>query len=151
MDPADFDLYRALMSADELPDVTLADLLHRPAWQESAACRGMGVEVFFPTRGDDMSTAKAVCAACQVQDECLAYAVDLTPVPHGVWAGFGHRRRLTMRPPRPVVTTCSHCGDDGAGADSGLCTPCRHYRWKYDRLPGPDALAIRAQRRARAS
>jgi Transcription factor WhiB len=42
---------------------------------DDAACAGVGVDVFFPERGDSYVEAKAVCAACPVREPCRA-AVD---------------------------------------------------------------------------
>ncbi len=49
-----------------------------------------------------MRRAKAVCAGCPVQAECLAFAVETRQV-HGVWGGLGEeelaRLRRSLRPP----------------------------------------------------
>lgn len=158
MEPADFDLYRALMSPDELPDFSLEELLHRPEWHERAACRGMGADMFFPARGEKVDGPKAVCTGCPVRAECLDFALGEDSSLAGVWAGTSARQRRTMvrvrrsrqiyGAPGPRATfVCEHCRDDAGGSRTGLCKQCRHYRWRYGRLPGPDALATRAERR----
>jgi WhiB family transcriptional regulator, redox-sensing transcriptional regulator len=60
-------------------------------WWPKAACQSADPELFFPvsTAGpslDDVSRAKAVCARCEVQQECLAYALATRQV-HGMWGG----------------------------------------------------------------
>lgn len=46
------------------------------AWLDEAVCRGEKLSKFFgeELRRTKGSTAKAVCAKCPVQAECLAYA-----------------------------------------------------------------------------
>jgi len=82
------------------PDV-VESWLARPAWQAEAACRGMGTELFFPTRGEPTRAAKAVCAGCPVSAECLDYALsahgDVRSERHGIWAGTSERERRQVR------------------------------------------------------
>ena len=74
----------------------LGDLLNRPEWHARAACRGMGVDAFFPERGQSTEAAKALCAACEVRAECLEAALgDVTT--QGVWAGTSERGRRELR------------------------------------------------------
>jgi len=62
-------------------------------WQDSAACRQMGLELFFgpdgerqPERDRREEIAKDVCAACPVISDCRGWAVG--PVPGGTGAGL---------------------------------------------------------------
>jgi WhiB family redox-sensing transcriptional regulator len=72
------------------------------AWMEDAACARMAVSIFFAAgprgRGfdDPDAEAKAVCADCSVQQECLSYALD-RPETDGVWGGYGAGERDAMR------------------------------------------------------
>ena len=65
-------------------------------WTVHGACRGVDTDLFFPTRGNDASQAKAVCATCPVVDECLDYALR-THQTVGVWGGCSERERRVMR------------------------------------------------------
>lgn len=65
----------------------------RPAWMADAACREHPEVNFFPTAGEDVEPAKAVCAGCLVNGECKAYA-RAERIPAGVWAGEGGRARM---------------------------------------------------------
>lgn len=69
-------------------------------WHEQAACATYSAEVFFPPNDVPGSTraAKAICASCPVQDECLTFALE-TGQSDGVWGGMdaGERRRLRRR------------------------------------------------------
>jgi hypothetical protein len=66
------------------------------AWRARAACRAAcetGVAVqddWFPERGDvdSIARARAICARCPVQAECLAYGCEHSP-------GIGITRSLT--------------------------------------------------------
>ena len=51
-------------SPDDVGDLLgpLADLTGRPVWHQFAACRGMGTELFFPSRGEATDDAKAIRA-----------------------------------------------------------------------------------------
>ena len=67
-----------------------------PEWMDKAACRGESSSVFFPTSGIVSKRAKAVCSSCEVQVECLAYAIA-TPDLVGTWAGTSQRGRRALR------------------------------------------------------
>ena len=62
-----------------------------PEWQERALCRGVGSELFFPTKGGSTAPAKRLCEACPVQSECADYAEQTGS--GGVWAGKGRTPR----------------------------------------------------------
>ncbi|MDQ3106638.1 MAG: WhiB family transcriptional regulator, partial [Actinomycetota bacterium] len=63
-----------------------------PEWTNSASCKGMDPEVFFPSDGAGVQRAMAVCATCVVQPECLAYALA-NRIDHGVFGGHSERSR----------------------------------------------------------
>lgn len=106
------------------------ELVERPEWFELAACRGMNPELFFPARGESVAQTKAVCRECDVQAECLAYAMN-TGEHHGMWGGFSERERRRLRAgqsarqERPI----EHGTEGGARAHyrrrEPLCEPCR--------------------------
>lgn len=71
-------------------------------WLPQAACLDGDPELFFPIAAPgtgpytaQVASAKAVCASCPVQAECLAYA--LTHLPHGVAGGLDELERATVR------------------------------------------------------
>ena len=84
----------AMRSLEPLPD--LSSLLQRPVWHRRAACRGRGVEDFFPPDGSSRLRASVLCVRCPVAKECLEYALD-HPSLKGVWAGTSERGRHRMR------------------------------------------------------
>lgn len=77
-------------------DLSLDDLVARPAWHRRAACRGRGTTAFFPSPGDSLNAARAVCASCEVQPECLAAAVADAGL-QGFWGGTSERERRLIR------------------------------------------------------
>ena len=58
------------------------------AWRDEAPCRGAPLRWFFPERGEPTHEAKALCAECDVIEECPAAALEPSDwVVHGIWAG----------------------------------------------------------------
>jgi len=70
-------------------------------WREAAACQGEDVNLFFPEPGPtakrDAKKAKAICAGCPVQAECLENALTY-PERWGIWGRLSERQRYNMRP-----------------------------------------------------
>jgi WhiB family redox-sensing transcriptional regulator len=93
VDEAEAVLTLLMTAGAELP--TFASMFQRPAWQAEAACRGMGTALFFRDRGESTDEAKAVCARCPVQIECLSYSLDGDD--RGIWSGTSERGRRAMR------------------------------------------------------
>lgn len=77
------------------------------SWRALAACATSDVD-FYPERyahaglghrsalTPDVLRAKAVCATCPVQPECLAYALDADE-PSGIWGGLTPDERRALR------------------------------------------------------
>lgn len=67
----------------------------RPEWQKWSECRGVSPALFFPGDGYDERTAKRLCEACPVRNECREYAIAEKELV-GVWGGMNaaDRRRL---------------------------------------------------------
>jgi hypothetical protein len=74
-------------------------------WRDSALCREVDPDLFFPP-GDgplgqwQIARAKAVCAGCPVIAECLAFA--LTQLPEGIVGGTTPAERVALRRGRTV-------------------------------------------------
>lgn len=86
----------------ERPPVTHPDPLYLPEmlpdWHLDAACRGMDPAIFFPERGKSSRKARATCAQCPVQAECLEAAVETNQADDfGIWGGTSERQRRPMR------------------------------------------------------
>ncbi len=76
--------------------VALADLTTPPAWWADAACRGAGVEVFFPDSGLKTPAAMKLCADCPAKEPCLRSAME-HPLTSGTWAGSSLQERRQLR------------------------------------------------------
>jgi WhiB family redox-sensing transcriptional regulator len=74
----------------------------RASWRESAACRFLDTEIFFPISKTglglvEIQEAKEVCSRCQVRPSCLTFALD-TRQGYGIWGGYDEEeRRLLLR------------------------------------------------------
>ena len=64
-------------------------------WSARAACKGLDPTIFYPPTDEEADDAKAVCAACPVQAECLEHALELREK-NGVWGGATERERLRI-------------------------------------------------------
>jgi WhiB family redox-sensing transcriptional regulator len=69
-------------------------------WRQDAACRGMDPEYFFSSeeiadkreRQEREAGSKAICARCEVRDECLGYAIEAGER-YGIWGGLNPAER----------------------------------------------------------
>ncbi len=67
-------------------------------WRHRAACRSVDPDLFFAPREDleTIAKAKAICAGCDVREECLLYALE-TKQSDGVWGGHTPAERSSLR------------------------------------------------------
>lgn len=72
------------------------------AWKRDGDCTRLDLTVrerqalyFFPTRGEDVEAARAICRPCPVRDDCLEYA--LANGEQGIWGGTTGQERRAMR------------------------------------------------------
>ena len=67
------------------------------AWQDQAACREIGGDIWFPELGENVhSKVKRVCGACTVRTECLEYALAHDER-FGIWGGKSERERRVLK------------------------------------------------------
>jgi WhiB family redox-sensing transcriptional regulator len=76
-------------------------------WRDHALCRDTDPDLFFPvgTTGVALVSidhAKAVCAQCNVTQECLDFALD-TNQDSGVWGGLSEEERRAIRRQRAAA------------------------------------------------
>jgi WhiB family redox-sensing transcriptional regulator len=77
------------------------------AWQAKAACRGPQAAVFFPPpqferkadRIERERRAKAICAGCPVETDCLSYSIQIGES-HGIWGGLNESERRSLESQR---------------------------------------------------
>lgn len=73
------------------------------SWKTDAECRRLEgdprdrVNLFFPERGGDTDTARAICAQCPVTRECLDFALRATSAISGIWGGTTGKDRRELR------------------------------------------------------
>lgn len=73
------------------------------SWQEDAACPSTDPHIFFPETAEETAAAKRVCFSCEVQDQCLLYALENNEQ-HGIWGGkTANQRRAIMRNARAEI------------------------------------------------
>jgi WhiB family redox-sensing transcriptional regulator len=65
-------------------------------WTTQALCVGADPEAFFPPGDAPGAEARAICAACPVRGQCLAYAITADER-FGIWGGLDPRQRRTVR------------------------------------------------------
>lgn len=85
------------------PAQLAADLL--ADWKNRAACAEYPNSLFFPASDaaqSQIEKAKAVCAVCEVAEECLEYAFE-TNQRAGIWGGTTEDERRSLR--RKWLTT----------------------------------------------
>ena len=89
-----------LFAADD-PETQVLD-----SWKQSANCRGVDPDLFFPERGASTKEAKRVCRGCVVRDECLEYALA-NGEKFGIWGGMSERERRRVRRERALARRAS--------------------------------------------
>lgn len=89
--------FEALM-AGVLPDPAAEQTVN---WRSSASCKDTSPDLFFPVGQtgpaiEHIANAKAVCETCDVQIECLEYAL-MTNQDAGIWGGLTEDERRKIR------------------------------------------------------
>ncbi|AVJ50256.1 WhiB family transcription factor [Mycobacterium phage Mendokysei] len=86
-------------------------------WAERALCAQTDPDAFFPDKGGSTKEAKAICAGCDVRDECLEYALAHDER-FGIWGGLSERERRSIKRGR-VAALGGHADDldDDEGDD----------------------------------
>ena len=108
----------------------------RPEWQQRAACRGVGPDIFYSTSETDCPPARPLCESCPVSQHCLDYAIGNAEV-YGIWASKNVKERRKVSGRRQGERKRSNVAVCGplAGHDAHLRRgedPCRHCRWTYN-------------------
>ena len=91
----------------------MTEIDNRAGWWSRAACASADPELFFPISHSgpalgQVTRAKAVCARCDIQRDCLRYALGAGSI-QGVWGGMTEeeRRRLLRRQRRTGIPALS--------------------------------------------
>jgi len=68
----------------------------REPWMADALCAETDLNAFFPEKGGSTKAARGVCQRCDVQAECLSYALEHDER-YGIWGGASPRERAAMK------------------------------------------------------
>lgn len=117
----------------------LAQAIKFEDWQRDANCAGQISERWYSEEPDDIAWCKAICAGCNVREECYQHALD-NHISIGIYGGLTYRQRRgrqereRMQRKRDAVDL-SKPQRVGCGTDSGyhyhvrrhqaVCDPCR--------------------------
>ena len=107
-------------------------------WMKEAACRDVDTSVFFAKQPKDrlVDAAKRICAGCEVNRQCLNFAIATRAV--GVWGGTTTEERRKLR---PDAIPCADCGEPMAwkSVKHVRCEDCypayrlqQKYRWQRE-------------------
>ena len=84
-------MYAQRLGGDDGPAFAVPPV---PAWWAHAACRGEGVDRWFPPSGAAITAQRTTCAACPVVAECLTAGIGDD---HGIHGGTTRRERVRLR------------------------------------------------------
>lgn len=104
-----------------------------PAWKSKGICAGLDPEMFHPRRGEGEEAAKAICAQCPVQAECLEYALA-NVMRVGVWGGASERERRMIRRERHTARALGITIEEAreiVQAQISEATPARRLRQRF--------------------
>lgn len=122
-------------------------------WHDEAACAGVKDVTWFPQTDKpggrtaahlaNVARAKAICATCPVQAQCLAAAL-IEPQTAGIWGGLtANERKGRYKPARPPRAKC--------GTDSGYTRHRNAHEPPCQDCKDAHAIAARVKSYARAT
>lgn len=129
-----------------------------PRFDGPALCAEVDPEVWFPETGHSTQGAKALCRLCEVEAECLEYALEHDER-HGVWGGKSEneRRRLRTRAVRRPVAPdprMSPPGDRRSGMGAArreVVLSLTRQGWSAERIAEHLRITVRSVERHRAA
>ena len=83
-------------------------------WVTRSACKGLDPTIFYPATDEEADEAKAVCAECPVQADCLEHAIGHREH-NGVWGGATERERQRIIRRRRRLRSMGGSGEAGTG------------------------------------
>ena len=86
-----------------LPQVREVYKDRQEAWRDSAACKGVDPEIFFPERGGSNKGQIALrfCWSCPVTEQCLEFALQ-AGFKEGIFGGLTVRARQRLKRDRLI-------------------------------------------------
>lgn len=67
-----------------------------PRSRGAALCAETDPEIFYPEKGGSTREAKKICSRCDIQAQCLEYAIH-NDERFGIWGGLSERERRVLR------------------------------------------------------
>jgi WhiB family redox-sensing transcriptional regulator len=67
-----------------------------PEWQERGLCAQTDPDAFYPELGKPSAPAKRICRNCEVQQQCLEFALANNEE-FGIWGGTTERERRALK------------------------------------------------------
>lgn len=109
-----------LHSVGDQPAVPVA----AASWRDRANCLGLDVDMFFPSAGGPLGDeARAVCAACEVREDCQNYAIE-NAERYGIWGGMTARELRRRRQANGRANAAVH-GSRSKYQSGCRCNACR--------------------------
>lgn len=107
-------------------------------WTADAACAGLDVTPWYPTKGTSILPAQRICSTCPVQRDCLVESLSETKIHYasaeGVRGGIGGQGRRAMI---AALRDCDHpptvCCED---PDCRFCELLGQHRVNLDVIAG---------------
>lgn len=82
-----------------------------PDWSQ-ALCAQTDPDAFHPEKGQSARPAKGVCAACDIREGCLSYALA-NDERFGIWGGTSYRERRKITRKLESFEACKLAGQEG--------------------------------------
>lgn len=126
-------------------------------WRDYAACLNHDNDLFFPdpSNNEQAAEAKAICATCPVQNDCLEFILNASPVlGYGIWAGKTSKQLSRIRADRNRTRLKKLEAEYGPLSDCPCGAPlnpvpstkfeARHFHGRGDLKPGRACPAAQA-------
>lgn len=65
-------------------------------WMRDALCAQTDPDAYFPVKGGSTRAAKAICARCEVREQCLEWALA-NDERFGIYGGLSERERRQLK------------------------------------------------------
>lgn len=89
--------------------MAMTEIVPGEAWKLEGACIGHDPKIWFPTRGEDVEAARAICMTCPVRLSCAEYGMTQK---HGMWGGLSERQRRRIRRQRGIRLPAATSSED---------------------------------------
>lgn len=74
---------------------TILDIFDQD-WMKDALCAQVDPDLWFPEKGGNTRDAQKICSQCDVQQQCLDYALQHDEQ-YGIWGGTPPKKRSKIK------------------------------------------------------